>query len=263
MARKALGSSYDVRRCLLGLPRDTHSLVKAFSALSSSTTCRDPDSEKTRVAGVDDDDDETVRKLRPPMSAPEAISPKTLLNAKPNLHCERNETIADVKKRCRCKRYRRNAPHSQENTLRDSVRHHTGTTASAGSHFKLSTTSYRRACTTPRERIRWIRRQQRRGARDRRREPEVSQRRDGSSSMENGCVKGFEENRGRQERRLRVIILSSPPLLTQVICKNTGKTQRWKRAYTGIGASLRRQLLGKCVSVGNQMPDVRSLSVMI
>jgi len=50
----------------------------------------DSDSEKTRVAGVDDDDDPhrpaqtppTARVRRPPVNAPEATVPKTPLNAK-------------------------------------------------------------------------------------------------------------------------------------------------------------------------------------
>jgi hypothetical protein len=65
--------------------------VKAFSTLSSLTTLTDSDSEKTRVAVVDDHDDPhrpaqtplTAHVRRPPVDASEVTVPETPLNAKP------------------------------------------------------------------------------------------------------------------------------------------------------------------------------------
>jgi len=65
--------------------------VKAFSTLSSLTALTDSDSEKTRVAGIDDhdvDDNRPARVRRPLVNTPEATptptpTPKTPLDARP------------------------------------------------------------------------------------------------------------------------------------------------------------------------------------
>ena len=90
--------------------KDAHGLVKAFSTLSSLTALTDSDSEKTRVAGIDDGEDyrpaQTVvtplvsRVRRPLVNSPEALTPtpKMPLDAQPKSAATKTKTPRTSKK---------------------------------------------------------------------------------------------------------------------------------------------------------------------
>jgi len=84
--------------------------VKAFSTLSSLTALTDSDSEMTRVAGIDDDDDDNrpaqtvvtplvARVRRPLVNTPEATpTPKVPLDAQPKSAATKTKTPRTSKK---------------------------------------------------------------------------------------------------------------------------------------------------------------------